>query len=153
MPQPFRMPPPNRVPPALPVTSMKTYAISSPLSTHWRPATCAEVECPEFVHGWRTIVPSDSAAADYIRHDRTRRHAETHPDAGLACFTFEPGQHGFSPQHDHQVRTGRPEKYLVRGGDWRGNPAGDRRVLGRAADWVDDFANHQDRLQTAIERG
>lgn len=143
----------QRCEPALPVTAMKSYQILAPRATHYRPATCAEYECPDYLHGWRTIVPADSPAAEYIRHDRTRRHTEQRQPGGLAEFTFEPGQRGFAgPAHDHVLPVGRPERFIERGGDWRGNPRGD--VREHTADtWVDSFANHQDRLHTALERG
>jgi hypothetical protein len=145
---------PFRIPPALPAAAMKTYQIAAPRATHWRPATCAEVECDHYVHGWQTIVPADSAAAEYIRHDRSRRHIEERRDGGLAVFTFEPGQRGFAPAHDHQVPTGRPERFLVTGGDWRGNPAGiPPRVHTRPDDWVEDFQESLDEIRTTHERG
>ena len=45
-----------RIEPALPAHAMKTYQIYSPISTHYRPATCAEVQCAAYEHGWRTRV-------------------------------------------------------------------------------------------------
>ncbi len=133
---------------------MQSYRISAPLRTHWRPASCAEYECDAYLHGWRTVVPADSPAAEYIRHDTTRRHAETREPGGLACFTFEPGQRGFAgPAHDHRVPTGRPERLTVRDGDWRGNPTGRIREHTRPEDFVDDFANHQQRLATRLAQG
>ena len=39
------MRPVNRILPALPVTAMKTYSIDAPMGTHFRAATCVEVEC------------------------------------------------------------------------------------------------------------
>jgi len=142
-----------RIDPALPAAAYQTFEISAPLATHWRPATCAEVECDHYVHGWQTIVPSDSPAAEYIRHDKTRSHREERRDGGLACFTFGPGQRGFAPGHDHKLPVGRPERFTERGGDWRGNPRGDVRVHATPDDWVDSFANHQDKLKTRLERG
>jgi hypothetical protein len=48
----------------------------------------------------------------------------------------------------------RPELYIVREGDWRGNPRGTPpRRHARAADWVDEAMEHQDRINTARERG
>jgi len=144
----------NRIKPALPPQAMKTYQVVAPRPTHFRPATCEEVRCDAYLSGWQTIVPADSPQADYIRHDRTRSHTEEREPGGLAKFVFGPGQQGFPPAHDHAVRVDRPEVYLVRDGDWRGNPRGtEPRRHVRADDWVDDFANHQDRLATRLERG
>jgi hypothetical protein len=137
------------VQPALPAHAMRSFQIVQPLATHWRDATCEEAGCEHHLHGWRTIVAADSPQAAYIRQDRTRRHAETREAAGVACFTFEPGQRCFGV---HKVPTGRPQRYFDRGGDWRGNPRGDVAEL-NAADWLDSFASHQDKIATAMERG
>ena len=143
----------QRISPAIPAHAMKTYQVVMPLATHYRPATCAEYECEAYLYGWQTIVPADSPAAEYIRHDRTRRHVEERQPGGLACFTFGPGQQGFAgTEHDHKLPNGRPERFIERGGDWRGNPRREQREL-RPDDWVDSFANHQDKLNTAHERG
>jgi len=143
----------QRAPTEFPVHLMKTYQIAAPLATHFRPASCAEFQCDAYLNGWQTIVPADSPAAEYIRHDRTRRCTEERQPDGLTCFTFEPGQQGFAgTEHDHRLPNGRAERYFERGGDWRGNPRRDRREL-RAADWVDSFANNMDSVKTQMERG
>lgn len=144
----------NRPRPRLPVTAVKTYAIASPLATHWRPATCAEVGCERHRDGWQTVCDerTDVGArrAYLIRHDRTRGHKEHKDPSGVTVFKFPPGQRCFQAgQHRMQYR---PEIYVVRGGDWRGVTNEPYRHR-RAADWVDDFANHQDRLATAFNRG
>jgi hypothetical protein len=158
------MRPMTRLPPKLAVTAMQTYEIRSPKSTHFRPATCAEVECPRYMKGWRTIVPADSAAAGFIRRDKTRRHTEERQPGGLTCFDFGPGQECFDwcadqdclvragADHHHHAPVGRPEHYLLRGGDWRQN-LGIKRTHKKPEDWVDDFASHQERIAEAVKRG
>ena len=70
---------------------------------------------------------------------------------GLTVFTFEPGQDCFA---QHRVPLERDPLFLVRGGDWRGNPTGLQPYRHhRGEDWVDDFADHQDRIARQIERG
>lgn len=146
----------NRITPALPASAMKTYQIVAPLETHYRKATCAEFECDSYLHGWQTVVPADSPAATYIRHDKSRSHREERQAAGLSCFTFPPGQQAFATSdgaHDHYLPLNRPEVFYVKGGDFRGNPRGTPpRRLG-ADDWVDSFANHQIKLAERLERG
>src|SRR5258708_243616 len=106
----------QRISPAIPAHAMKTYQVVMPLATHYRPATCAEYECEAYLYGWQTIVPADSPAAEYIRHDRTRRHVEERQPGGLTCFTFGPGQQGFAgTEADHKLPDGRPERFLERG--------------------------------------
>jgi hypothetical protein len=144
-----------RVEPKLPVESYKTYEIRVPRSSHWRPAGCAEVGCPAYLNGWKTVVDTSSelgqAQAHYIRTGSGRRYTEDHEGAAVA-FTFEAGQECFAAG-THQARVDRPELYVVRGGDHRGNPRGELRQHRNADDWVEDFGAHQDRLKTLIERG
>lgn len=143
--------PVNRVPSALPVDAMKTYEIRMPKQTHWRAATCAEVECPEYLNGWRTRLPRGSELVDVLRHSGRRFHEITGLTDQELEFIFEPGQPCFRVS-THRVRVDRPELFVVREGDWRGNPRGESR-LHKPEDWVDDFATHQDKLATALERG
>ena len=146
----------SRIVPKLGPQAYKSYSLRAPLRTHWRPATCAEYECDAFVHGWVTVVDISTdlgqRQADFIRHDRTRSHAEEKTGGTLVSFTFTPGQEGFkgTDDHDHRVPVGRPPLMLVTGGDWRGNPRGTPPVAHRSIDdWVDDFATHQALLKAA----
>lgn len=145
-----------RIAPSAPAGAYKTYQILAPAQTHYRPGTCVEVRCEAYLGGWRTVVDETTdlgqKQAHYIRHDRTRRHVEEQLLDGRTSFWFGPGQVCFRAG-EHRVRLDRPEIYVVRGGDWRGNPGGQRRQHANAADWVDDFAEHQDRLKTAVEKG
>lgn len=144
----------NRIMPRLPAGAMKTYAISAPTATHWRPATCAEVGCEPYTGGWRTSVDEASELgrrqAHYIRKQSGRSFTEQREGA-LTIFTFEPGQACFASS-GHKAPLGRPELFSVRGGDWRG-ATGERRVHKRAEDWVDDFATHQQSLADRLARG
>jgi hypothetical protein len=142
--------------PALPAAKMQTYAISAPLATHWRPATCEEADCGAYLHGWQSFIDESTELgqrqAHYIRRESRRRFTEERNEAGITEFTFEAGQRCFKSDQ-HRVRNYRDERYLVRGGDFRGNPTGMRRVHKNAAEWQEDFQGHQDRLATALERG
>lgn len=143
-----------RIEPQMPPEAYKTYTVAMPLATHWRPATCAEVGCKAYLYGWRTIVDERTELgqrqAHYIRHDRSRRHSEERQPDGVTAFTFGAGQTCF---REHKTRLGRPQRYIVRGGDWRGNPRGEIREHVRGDDFVEDFAEHQDKLATRLERG
>lgn len=145
----------NRPTPRMPVTALRTYAIASPLATHWRQATCAEVDCERYRGGWQSVCDerTDVGArrAYRIRHDRSRKHTEHKDPGGVTVFKFPPGQRCFAWQ-EHRIQY-RPEIYVVRDGDWRGNPSGWSRRHTRPDDWVCDFAEHQDRLATAFNRG
>ncbi len=145
---------PTRLQPQLPPASMKTYALAAPLATHFRPVTCEEVGCAAQAAGWRTVTDEATEIgqrqAHYIRSQSGRRYAETREGA-LTVFTFEAGQRCFAA---HQLPLEREPLYLVRGGDWRGNPRGTRtRIHQRPEDWVEDFAEHQQNLAALLERG
>jgi hypothetical protein len=140
----------NRIPPQMPVGAYKTYSVRAPLETHWRPATCEEADCPNYLNGWKTILPADSDLVEVARHSG-RQFTETRTEGGLVEFTFEAGQPCFQTSN-HRLPNDRPQLYSVRGGDWRGNLGVIRRHT-RGADWVDDFANHQDQLADRLKEG
>jgi hypothetical protein len=148
--------PVNRPEPTLPVEAMKTYQIRAPLPSHWFPASCEQIRCRSWVDGWLTLVDESTdlgaAQAAYIRADRTRGHDEVRQPDGLTRFVFGPGQRCFQARQ-HRRRLDRPEIYVVRGGDWRGNPSGTSRRHARASEWVDDFATHQQGVIEKIGRG
>lgn len=143
----------QRITPAMQPGAYKTYQISAPAQTHWRPATCAEVDCPAYLHGWTTTVDESTklgqGQAYYVRRQSGRGFTEQRGQGGLTVFRFEAGQACFASQtHQMQVR---PEHYLIRPGDWRG--LGEARQVGSARAWVDDFGEHQERLADRLGQG
>lgn len=141
--------------PRLPVQAMQTYRILSPMSTHWRPATCAEVDCEHYLHGWVTTIDESTVLgqqqAYFIRNNRSG-FTESRTEGGLTTFTFEAGQRCFASSQ-HQVRLDRPEHYRRHDGDWRGNPTGRVIDFRDAQSWVDDFGEHQESLAEIARRG
>ena len=140
-----------RIVPSAPAHTYKTYQILAPISTHFRDATCAEAECDGWKNGWLTIVPTGSEQDEYIRHGSGRVYLVEVLEGGLTKFSFRPDQRCF--QGPHKLRIERPEIFLRRGGDWRGNPTRESYTHQNAADWTEDFSEHQDKINTAIERG
>lgn len=142
--QPFRLEPQG------PVEAYKTYSITSPHDREVK-ASCELVGCAAWQFGWQSIIDESTTLgrdqAAHIRHRSGRTFKEQRTGAGLTVFTFEPRQRCFA---DHRTR---PELYVVRDGDWRGNPTGRRRQHANAADWVEDFGEHQQRIADQIERG
>lgn len=155
------------------VHQMETYAIKSPASTHMRPASCAEVDCPQHIHGFDTIVDetTDLGAqrAAYIRRECDRIQGASSTGAHLlgrrrytessrrnelggvmTIFHFPAGQRCFA---EHLVPLGRPEIFLHRAGDVRGCPDGRIQRYDRPDQWVDDFAGHQSRLADLQKEG
>jgi hypothetical protein len=129
--------------------------MSMPTESHWRKATCEEVDCEAFRFGWVTTVDLATELGQrqhhYITGDRTRSCTRSQA-ATLVSFTYPPGMRCFDSD-SHRLPVERPSIFTVRDGDWRGNPTGDARVHANAEDWVDDFANRADRLATEIQKG
>lgn len=141
----------SRIEPSGPPGAYQTFQIAAPRSSHFKKATCEQFGCPAWQSGWATVLPKGDDRAYYIRHHSGRRFTETW-DETTVTFTFPPGQVCFGAA-DHRVRLDRPELYVVRDGDWRGNLSGTRPVRLRADQWQDDFATNQDKLNQARERG
>lgn len=149
-----------RIEPAIGAEHMKTYQIVAPVATHWRAATCAEVECEHSQRGWATTVLPGSDDEATLRRaadggiDGHRRWftRETQPD-GFVRYIFAPGQPCFRAS-THRVPLERDPLFRVKGGDWRGNPRGiSTRTHANGADWVDDFGEHQQGIADHINRG
>jgi hypothetical protein len=144
---------PFRVEPAGKPQDYKTYQIMAPRSTHMRKATCAEVECVNWARGFRVTCDVSTGLgqgqARYITHHSGRKFDSDTADE-MVTFTFPPGTECFA---SHEVPLEREPLFVVREGDYRGNPRGTRPITRNAADWVDDFANHQDKLADRINRG
>lgn len=129
----------------------KTYSIHQPLATHFRPATCAEVDCPHYLEGWMTRVEHCNAEQLHAARNSGRRYRELALRPGETYLHFEAGQKCFH-WSDHRTPVGRPELYVIRDGDARGNPTG-RRDLVSGETWNDDFGEHQERLADLLKEG
>jgi len=144
---------PFRIPSRLPVAEVKTYALAAPQATHFRRASCQEVECAEYARGWLSMIdvstPLGQNQAYYIRMRSGRSFTASEVD-GMVTFSFPAGQQCFA---QHTVPLERDPILFVRGGDWRGNPSGFVRRHTRAEDWVDDFATHQQAIVDQFEKG
>lgn len=140
----------NRIDPAMPVGAYQTYQIRAPRDVGAKSA-CEQANCQAWRYGWESSIdestPLGQQQAAYIRAQSGRTFRELKTEAGLTVFRFEPHQRCFA---EHGTR---PEIYLVRDGDWRGNPTGRQRQHTRPADWVEDFGEHQRAIADQIERG
>jgi len=143
------MRPLTRVQPAGPPGAYQTFRIISPADRAVKTA-CEEAGCLAWRYGWETRVDESTdlgrAQAAYIRRESGRTFREMRTVEGLTVFRFESGQRCFQ---EHKTR---PEIYLVRGGDWRAN-TGLIRQHTRPSDWVEHFAEHQQRIADQIRRG
>lgn len=131
----------------------KTYAVTSPLSTHFRPATCQEMSCPHYVNGWRVRVEGLPPELVHAARASGRKYVEQSVAEGETWLVFEAGQPCFRAS-DHRTRIDRPPLYVVRDGDHRGNPRHTKaRLHQNPAHWVEDFATHQQAIADAIKEG
>lgn len=138
----------------LPASAYDTYGLRQRPAARNRRATCDEVDCPAYRHGWRTVIDPKAeqgpAQLLYLRGDRTRKAAETlDPTSGLVTFEFEAGQTCFG---EHWIEM--EQLFLVRGGDHRGNPTGRGiRRHTRAEYWVEEFGENQQNLADRAAKG
>ena len=144
MSQPFRLPPQG------PVQVYQTFSVRT-RSDRAVKTVCEKVGCPAWRQGWESVIDERTdlgkQQAAYIRTQSGRTFREQKTAAGLTVFRFESGQRCFA---EHQTR---PELYLVRDGDYRGNPTGRRRVHTRAADWVEHMQEEFGRFDEDRHRG
>lgn len=125
---------------------MQTYGIDR--KKNRRRATCAEVDCEAWMKGWSTVVevadPLRSQKLAYWRH-QWRQATETVLPDGIR-FTIPPGVG--CPQ-THYTHDDRPALFVVRRGDRR-RYLETLRTHTRPEHWVEDFAEHQDRIATVL---
>lgn len=147
--------PVNRLVPRLPATAMQTFQIEAPEATHTKVVSCEDAECRAYANGWRMTIDLGTELgqrqAHYIKNLAGRSYKKISARDGLVELEFAPNQRCFAV---HRVRIARPEIFRVKGGDHRGNPLKTvTRVHKKPEFWVEEFAENQDRLKTAIERG
>lgn len=143
----------------VPAHQMRTYQMDQPLDTHFRAATCVEVDCANHATGWKMgfdLTDDEKArAARWIRDKSGRAYTyELFGGSGLpeyrVVFTFPAGQRCF---RTHRVPLERDPFLVVRGGDFRGNPERQVRRHRSAEGFLDQWSNDLDKLNTVRERG
>lgn len=149
-------------------SAITTYQVVSPRQTHTRPATCAEVDCAAERDGFAVVCDLTPQGRAWARRLRSvcrpagarlspvvaarihGRYTITVDATGVETYTFPAGTPCFT---SHRVTLDRPELYIVRGGDLRGNPRRIMRRVERPDQWVDEFATNQDQIATRVQRG
>lgn len=149
----------NRIPPRAAPNLYKTYELLRPKATHYRTATCAEVDCRAMANGWITTADTNTALgvqqANYIRL-RSGLHFTADESAvlltGLVSFTFPAGQKCFAA---HTVPLERDPLYIVRNGwqreTWQA--LREHRTHAHGAHWVEEFQEGQQAIIDAQARG
>ena len=114
------------------------YQASWPKSSHWRKASCEEVDCIHYLFGWITVVPKDSDEDKYLEAVMNIFRCKRVADDLVISYHFEAGQPCFKGQ------AGAHKKKLERG-PWltRNQPGREAARLQRTAmehdRWVDEF--------------
>lgn len=143
----------SRPAPLGPPEAYKTYAVVAPVGSHFRPGTCTEVGCPDYLNGWQVRVEGLAPDLLHTAKNSGRKWVERPVAEGETWLVFEAGQPCFRASQ-HRVRVDRPPLYVVRDGDWRGNPRRTKdRVHHSPANWLDDFATHQQAIADEIAKG
>ena len=116
------------------------FGINWPLGTHWRPATCDEVECKHWREGWSSEVPTGSIQENYIfgLSDRDYRIVEATKE-GHTRFIFPPGQKCFDASK-HFTKLDRQPLFIK---DQGGN-----RKSQEPNQWVDEFQADLEKIRT-----
>lgn len=134
-----------------------TYKIWTPHTPeYFERVSCEEYGCAAGERGWKTIIDESTGLgikqAFYIRKQSGRKFTEIRLPSGLTEFSFPSGQNCFAA-HEMRIED-RPEIYLVKGGDKRGNPRGTPdRVHTKAEHWVEDFQENSDKINSIIQKG
>ncbi len=143
----------NRPTPLLPASARRTFSILMPTETHWRKATCREIDCPRFLKGWKAQVEVMTPQQIHLIKAAKYRYRELRVALGETWWLFEAGQTCFQADL-HRIQLGKPELFVVRDGDWRGNPRRTPTIRHKRPEfWVEQFSEHQAKLAKAREQG
>lgn len=133
----------------MPVQAYQTWSVKSRPDRAVK-TVCERVACRAWREGWESVVDESTQLgreqAQWIRTLSRRTFREQRNAVGLTVFRFEPYQRCFA---EHSTM---PEKYVVRGGDYRG-VVGPVRVHARASDWVEHVQEHMGRLLDERAKG
>lgn len=150
----------KRITPKLSPHLFKTYRTSSPLTSHYRKATCQEIDCRFYREGWTFRVQDMTAQDLYMVKQLGKRYTEQHIEEGVDYLVFEPGQTCFA-ESQHFIPLDRPAFFFRGHGDFRligthGSPDSARWERSAkemtAEDWVDSFQNDVDKLKDVSEK-
>ena len=81
------------------IQRISQYQVTWPKESHWRRATCAEVDCPRYLLGWTTTVEAESPQYDFVRADRERHYRAEVTGEGLITLHYPAGQRCFGSDH------------------------------------------------------
>lgn len=150
----------------------KTYTMLRPVETHYQFVSCETADCDQHRDGWATFVDESTSEgmeqAYYIRNGSGRKFTEARgvkvpsidgaaqftlaitDDGPLTVFSFEAGQKCF--QSHRELLEDKEPIGLVFDGVWN-EKRGLTRQHQSMDDWVDDMAEHQDKIADLVARG
>ena len=109
--------------------SNNIYKASRPLATHWREASCKEVDCSHYQLGWETIVDISTDLGkrqyNYIVNNSGRK-GSGKQNGDLVTFTFSPEQTCF---REHKIPLEREPILTIQNGHGT--------TLSQAGEWHD----------------
>lgn len=127
---------------------LRQYRLSAPIKSHWRKATCAEIDCPNYVNGWSatidTSTPLGQRQARYIRYNSGRHYSENATADGIVTFIFPPGQTCFGSDR-HRIRIDREPLYVIR-------ETGKLNTV-NGSEWTERFNNDSEKLERMRNNG
>jgi hypothetical protein len=142
-----------RVAPKMDPRAYRSFEVHSPVSTHYRDASCAEVQCANHLNGWTSTIDTGTQQGTVWAYaiKRSGRRYTAQVTGTVVTFAFPAGQTCFKAPH--KVPTGRPEIFVVRDGDWRGNPTGHVHRGVRPPEFVERMGENLQVLADGIQRG
>lgn len=153
----------TRLCPDLPPENFRTYEMRLPPATHLIPASCDDTDCEAWRGGFALTVDTSTELGrqqhDYLSGDKTRSFHVQKVSEHLVKFVYKPGSECFSVvevggvRARHSIPSGRPPVFIARGGDFRGNPRGDRRTHTRAEFWIEDMEENLGTVRDIQQRG
>jgi len=132
------------------VYGYKTYAVRSPLETHYRKATCVEVNCEAYRNGWQFRKEGMTAEMLFYATHCGKRYRELQVAPGETYLVYEPGQRCFEASF-HTVSLERPEWDFVGRGDSSVFQTDKARRHTKREFWVEDFQHHLEKINRLIE--
>lgn len=136
----------NRVVPEIGAELMRTHAISAPVATHWRRASCEDIGCLPYRNGWTLSTAGLDDQMIHTAKNSGRSFTVTRDADGAEVLVFEPGQPCFKTS-THRQRLDREEVFLARDGDWRGNPRRTDSMIFSGPDaWADSLHTATDQF-------
>lgn len=128
----------------------RTFGGEAPLTTHFRRATCKEVNCAAYENGWsfnkKVLTPGDYYKVTHAG----KRYREVTIAPGETYLVFEAGQFCFDR---HRMRIQRPDIFYTGRGDWRIFNRSHAKVIPTAEEFTERFGSHVELVKEVIKRG